>query len=232
MVQLGAGSLEMHNNVVYQAASGSAPAIVRENPASEVDTPFCAPFDKNPWAAGRNVFGTGNWVQNSASLVPVEWTGTRRGNDPLLTNIAQRNLRPRSGSPLVDAGNNAPASPANFPYPSPLPVPVSDPPLRMKMAIGGQQARAWGGRIDIGALEDGVSTAQPRPMNGAQPLIPPKSGTASARDTVDLAAVPASRDIATPPADRAQEKPQRNFVVRWWRNLQRWFDGLARKLRN
>src|SRR3546814_16980934 len=42
MVQLGAGSLEMHNNVIYQAPAGSSPAIVRENPASNVSTPRSA----------------------------------------------------------------------------------------------------------------------------------------------------------------------------------------------
>src|SRR5690606_17755205 len=41
MVQLGAESLEMHNNVVYQLPAGSTPAIVRENPPGEVATPYC-----------------------------------------------------------------------------------------------------------------------------------------------------------------------------------------------
>src|SRR3546814_3174605 len=34
MVQMGAGSLEMHNKVIYQAPAGSSPASVRANPAS------------------------------------------------------------------------------------------------------------------------------------------------------------------------------------------------------
>src|SRR3546814_8209284 len=48
MVQLGAGSLEMHNNVIYQAPAGSSPAIVRENPASNVSTPYCGPQSREP----------------------------------------------------------------------------------------------------------------------------------------------------------------------------------------
>src|SRR3546814_13147378 len=49
MVQLGAGSLAMHNNVIYQAPAGSSPAIVRENPASNVSTPYCGPQIREPW---------------------------------------------------------------------------------------------------------------------------------------------------------------------------------------
>ena len=236
MVQLGAGSLEMHNNVVYQPASGSAPAIVRENPASDVDTPFCAPFGKEPWAAGRNVAGSNNWVQSSATLVPVEWADTLRGSDPMLANIAQRDLRPKAGSPLIDAGNNNPPAPAGFPYPSPLLVPAYEPPLRAKMAIAGQQPRAFShGRIDIGALEGEVTQAiPPKPVNGSQPLIPPKPGATGSRDAVTLAAVNATPDeeAGKPAADNAVKQPSRNVLVSWWRDVQRWFGWLARKFRN
>ncbi|HWU70429.1 MAG TPA: hypothetical protein VN017_03635, partial [Pseudoxanthomonas sp.] len=54
LVQLGQGSLEMHNNVVYQPGAGS-PTIVRENAASSVRRPFCGPPAREPWSDGRKV---------------------------------------------------------------------------------------------------------------------------------------------------------------------------------
>lgn len=181
MVQLGLGSLEMHNNVVYQTASGSTPAIVRENPASDVGQPdVCEPQSREPWSGGRQVAGSNNWVQSGAILIPAEWTGTLRGADPMFANVAQRSLRPRAGSPLLNAGNNSPATPAAFPFPSPQPLPAFDPPLRAKMAIGDQHARLMlSGRIDIGALEQFDIDEAPAMIrvNGAQPLIPPRSQT-------------------------------------------------------
>jgi parallel beta helix pectate lyase-like protein len=178
LVQLGQGSLEMHNNVVYQPSG--APAIVRENPASNVSVPTCGPQSREPWSGGRKVAGSNNWVQTTASLVPAEWSGTLRGADPLLTNIAQRSLRPATGSPLINTGNNAPVTPAAFPFPTPLLLPAFDPPLRTKMAIGGQKARQpVGGIIDIGALEQFESTGgTPIRVNGSQPLIPPRGQAA------------------------------------------------------
>lgn len=171
LVQLGQGRLEMHNNLVYQTGA-SGPAVVRENPASSVDTPVCAPFDREPWASGRKLSGSNNWVQTGASLVPAEWTGTVQGIDPMLTDIAQRQLRPRTGSTLINNGNNAPPAPAGAPFPSPLLLPQNDPPIRTQLAIGGEHGRAAIGGIDIGALES-VATGELVPMNGAQPLIPP-----------------------------------------------------------
>ncbi|WP_368564445.1 right-handed parallel beta-helix repeat-containing protein [Pseudoxanthomonas sp. UTMC 1351] len=186
MVQLGLGSLEMHNNVVYQTASGSTPAIVRENPASDVDQPdFCEPQSREPWSGTRQVAGSNNWVQSAATLVPAEWSGTLRGADPMFANVAQRNLRPRAGSPLINAGNNSPTTPAAFPFPSPQPLPAFDPPMRAKMAIGDQHARLMlSDRIDIGALEqfDIDETPAMIRVNGSQPLIPPRSQATSAQN--------------------------------------------------
>lgn len=170
LVQLGQGSLEMHNNAIYQSA-GSSPAIVRENPASDVATPYCGPQSREPWSNGRQVAGSNNWVQTSASLVPTEWTGTVRGTDPMLTDVAQRSLRPRAGSPLLAAGNNTPVTPAAFPFPSPQLLPAFDPPLRAKLAIGDAHARLVPSRIAIGALEQSDIDNRIR-VHGAQPLIP------------------------------------------------------------
>lgn len=195
LVQLGQGSLEMHNNAIYQTIANSAPAIVRENPASNVDVPYCGPQGREPWSAGRKVAGSNNWVQTSATLVPAEWTGTVRGTDPQLTDIAQRRLRPRAGSPLLAAGNNTPVTPTAFPFPSPQLLPAYDPPLGLKQAIGDAHQRVVPqNRIAIGALEqfDIDDQAQPTLVHGAQPLIPGQ-GPASAAQSP-----PAQGNVAQP----------------------------------
>ncbi len=228
MVQLGLGSLEMHNNVVYQTASGSAPAIVRENPASDVDTPFCGPMGKDPWTSGRKVAGSNNWVQSGAALVPYEWTGTVSGSNPMFVNVAQGNLRPAAGSPLVGSGNNAPPSPSAFPYPSPLSIPGFDPPLRAKMAVGAQHARPIiGSRIDIGALEAGSVASAPIPMNGAQPLLPPRAQAAGhGNDQTATAAQPENAGgpgNGHTPVDKPPEQPH------WWQRIWRWIERLFQR---
>ena len=222
MVQLGLESLEMHNNVIYQTASGSTPAIVRENPASEVDTPYCGPMGKDPWTSGRKVFGTSNWVQSGASLVPYEWTGTLSGSDPRFTALAQYKLRPAAGSPLLDAGSNAPPAPPAFPYPSPLSIPRFEPPQRAKMAMGGAVARPIkGSRIDIGAMEGGSSASAPIPLNGAQPLLPPRAqGTAGGGTAAVAQRQGADTDRAAP-----AEPPQAQELS-WWQRIWRWLERL------
>lgn len=209
LVQLGQGSLEMHNNVIYQPASGSAPNIVRENPASNVDTPYCGPQSREPWSDGRKVAGSNNWVQASAALVPAEWTGTLRGSDPMFTDLAQLNFRPRAGSPLLNAGNNAPATPSAFPFPTPQVLPAFDPPRRTKLAVGDAHARLMlEGRIDIGAFEqfDIDQVSDPIRVNGSQPLIPPRpAGTAAQPVTASQPALVAPGPSALP---AVRERPR------------------------
>lgn len=180
MVQLGAGSLEMHNNVIHQTTTG-APTVVKENSAGDTPEP-CEPQSSTPWTAGRLVAGSNNWVK-SGSVSPSEWTGTRSGSDPGLANVAQLQVRPTSGSALVGNGVNPPAVPSGFAFPSPLTIPLFDPPLRAKMAIGGQKPRVLSsGRISIGALEVSEGTTQPtQPVrsNGSQPLVPTRGSSAS-----------------------------------------------------
>ncbi len=180
LVQLGLESLEMHNNVVYQTGSGAAPNILRVHEASEVEAPYCAPSSREPWTSGRKVAGSNNWVQTSATLVPAELAGTLRGTDPLLANIGQFQLRPLGNSPLVSAGNASPPAPAGFPFPSPLALPLFDPPMRTKMAIGAEVARIPGARIDIGSLESAVGAAPRVRQNGSQPLLPPAAQAVTA----------------------------------------------------
>jgi hypothetical protein len=183
MVQLGAGSVEMHNNVVYQTTAGSSPAILRENPASDVGDPdSCEPQSKEPWANGRKVFGTNNWVQTGAQLIPAEFTGTRQGANPMLVDIASRNLRPAAGSPLIDTANANPPAPPAFPFPSPQLLPAYDPPVRAKMAIGDEHARLpLASRYVIGAFEqfDIDDVIQRIRVNGSQPRVPGTSAGTS-----------------------------------------------------
>jgi hypothetical protein len=225
LVQLGLESIEMHNNVLYQNASGSAPAVLAENPASDVDTPACSPFLREPWSSGRKVAGGNNWFQTSATSVPGELVATLRGSNPQLTDIARRDLRPLAASALVDAGNRSPAAPAAFPFPNPLTIPVYEPPSHAKLAIGAQKARTvQGASIDIGAFEQTGASAAPVPMNDAHPLIPPKVRTlvpasgakpeAAASRTVPAA----SLDAATPVADVARRDEDHAFrlLPPWW----------------
>ncbi|MEL1263977.1 hypothetical protein [Pseudoxanthomonas putridarboris] len=190
MVQLGAGSLEMHNNVIHQTTSG-APVVVKENNSAGTPEP-CEPQSSAAWTAGRKVAGSNNWVK-SGSDAPSEWTGTRSGSDPGLANIAQLQLRPTSGSALVGNGANPPATPSAFPFPSPLAIPQYDPPLRAKMAIGAQKPRVLsGGRISIGALEvseGSTPPAGPILVNGSQPMVPSR-GSGSAGAVSQGAAIP------------------------------------------
>lgn len=149
-VQLGAGSVEMHNNVIW--GSGTTPVnVVEEN--FDVDDPECAPVSTLPWAAGRKVAGSGNWVERGAAMVPPEWRGTLRGDQPGLVDVATRRLRPRRGSPLVAAGMASPAAPGAFAMPWPLPVTLFEPPIRSKLALGRAVPRQVAtGKVDIGAL--------------------------------------------------------------------------------
>src|SRR3546814_18626011 len=118
----------MHNTAIYQPPAGTSPAIVRENPASNVSTPYCGPQSREPWTDGRKVAGSNNWVQSSAQPVPQEWTGTLSGGNPMFANIAQHQIRPAPPPPLVSAGNTHPVHPAAIPRPPPPPPPGSAPP--------------------------------------------------------------------------------------------------------
>lgn len=171
-VQLGLGSLEMHNNVIYQPNTSAAPAIVKENTSAE--TPECAPFVTQPWSNGRQVFGSNNWVETTATSVPPEWTQTTKAADPNLENIAQRRLRPITGSGLIDEGTNTPPAPPAFPFPGPLAIPQFDPPQHAKLAVFSEVPRAvQGGAIDIGAYES-VAVTAPGNLSGVlAPSNPP-----------------------------------------------------------
>ena len=184
LAQLGVGSMEMHNNVVYQT-TGGAPSILRENPASGMEEPYCAPYSAEPWANGRKVAGSNNWVQNGATNVPGEWTGTKYGANPQFANLAQLQLRPADGSPLVGSGVASPPVPSAFPFPSALARPLFNPPARKKLDPGAATARPAAGAIDIGAIAATTQSSAPtqpvapRVRHGARPRVPGVSRTGS-----------------------------------------------------
>ncbi len=249
MVQLGAGSLEMHNNVIHQTTSG-APTIVKENNSGDTPEP-CEPQSSTPWSNGRQVAGSYNWVKTGSS-VPAEWSGTLTGSDPGLVNLAALQLRPTTSSLLIGAGANPPATPSAFPFPSPLAIPLYDPPQRAKLAVGGQQARALtNSRISIGAFEatGGTTPSEPIRVNGSQPLLPPRGGSASKTTSQSggvLVTDAGDGDVATPAigeldtssaqaqgkyakGDVSTEVRKRRFTPPswWWRLLSSWYAPLS-----
>jgi hypothetical protein len=134
----GLESIELHNNV-FVSAAGAGFNLIRTVEAE--------------WRDGRVIAGSNNWIQ-AGSTIPPELTGTVQGADPGFADLAANNLRPAAGSPLIDAGNGAPASPAAHPFIDPLFPPGAHPP-QQAVAEGFGPRRAVG-PIDIGAFEFGT----------------------------------------------------------------------------
>jgi len=157
MAQLGAGSLEMHNNLIHQIGGGEL-RVLRENVVDDTPEP-CGPQGREPWSDGRRVAGSHNWIVAGAH-VPAEWRDTLRGQQPGFADAARLQLRPVADAGLI--GTAAPAAPAAFPYPVPLRLPEFEPPPRQKIEPGQEQARKDIGQPAIGAFagrEAGAATA-------------------------------------------------------------------------
>jgi hypothetical protein len=135
----GIESLEMHNNVFFRVGGAAIDKVVLET--------------RTRWVAGRVSTGSNNWVTTSSALIPTAWTGTLTGANPGFVNIATFDVHPTSTSPLVDAGDGNPQSPAGHPFISPLFPPAFVPPFHTALAVGTAQARPVFGAIDIGAYE-------------------------------------------------------------------------------
>jgi len=119
------------------------------------------------WVGGvARTSGANNWILTAGTAVPAAWTGTLRGSDPGLLDVASGDLRPVQGSPLVDQAAVAAAGPAGFELPRPLPAPLYMP-ARAALPVGGGLPRPSVGRADIGALEYG----------SGPPVLPPDGGT-------------------------------------------------------
>ncbi len=133
----GIQSVEMHNNVIDVSAGGTA-RIERTVEAV--------------WTNGRQIHGSNNWIEAGSSFVPGagEWSATLSGSNPGFTNAAAFDFTPLGGSPLRNAGNNAPASDAGFPFPGPTFPPAFHP---QRASVSAAVARGADGFIDIGAFE-------------------------------------------------------------------------------
>jgi hypothetical protein len=138
----GIDSLELHNNVIWREGASSV-TLVRSVEAQWVTTP--------------KVTGTNNWIDAGFVLnpttLPNSIAGTIVGADPQFTSLAAFNLIPAAGSPLLDAGNGAPASPAGYEIANPLFPPSREPAVRTVLPLGTAALRPVSGTIDIGAYE-------------------------------------------------------------------------------
>lgn len=131
-------SVEIHNNVFHRPVGGAAP-LVRTVEAL--------------WSSGEAIAGQNNWIHSDITSVPLQLTGSVRGMDPMVVEFTGNNLKPASGSPLVDGGTATPEPPPGFTFPFPLFPPAFEPPSGTIVPPGAANVRPDDGKIDIGAFE-------------------------------------------------------------------------------
>jgi len=134
----GLESVEIHNNVFHRPDGGAAP-LVRTVEAL--------------WSSGELIAGKNNWIHSDITSVPLQLTGSVRGTDPAFVDLAINNLRPASGSPLIDVGTSTPEPPPGYSFPLPLFPPAFEPPAGAIASPGAAIVRSNDGTIDIGAFE-------------------------------------------------------------------------------
>jgi len=137
----GIESVEMTNNVLYRPGGGVR--VLEDEDAK--------------WHTGSQVIaGSHNWISAGSTAIPPAWVGTISGTDPGFVDVAARDVRPRPGGPLVNAGTSVTSLSKQFPFPSPLAVPAFTPPRHALAEVGVAPPRAVVGVIDIGAFELGT----------------------------------------------------------------------------
>jgi chitodextrinase len=127
-------SVEMHNNIFYITSYN----VFDDSEAN--------------WVSGRRVSGANNWVHSGANF-PAEWTGTITGTDPGLTDIANNQFWPLTGSVVINEGTMTMTSPEGSPFPNPLAIPIFHPPEGILIPVGTAYPRPNDGELDIGAFE-------------------------------------------------------------------------------
>jgi len=134
----GIESVEMHNNVFYSPDQPGI-TIIRSDDAD--------------WKSGEQIAGRNNWIPNGSLSIPSQWTNTVTGDNPGFKDINSSDIRPDTGSALIDAGSADISGPSGMPFPDPLFPPALHPPLHeIKESLSGS-LRASNGKIDIGAFE-------------------------------------------------------------------------------
>lgn len=134
----GIESLEVHNNVFVSTGS-TGPRILSDSDAD--------------WASGRKLSGVSNWIQNGATSIPSEWTGSVRGASPGFISLSSRDVRLTSTSALINGGATTLPSPSGAAFPNPLAAPLMVPPLHVQAATDTGLSRTLAGTIDLGAFE-------------------------------------------------------------------------------
>jgi hypothetical protein len=133
----GIDGVEMHSNAITRRGGGAVDLI----DDSDVE-----------WAEERTISGTANWV-GAGSKIPPEWQSTTSGADPGFLDVARLDFHPVAASVLSRAGTATPESPVGHPFPSPLALPVYEPPLHALLPPGEAVPRASAGPPSIGAYD-------------------------------------------------------------------------------
>lgn len=152
----GIESLQVDNNVIWRVGGG-AQVVVRDVEAA--------------WVGGTaRITGANNWILTAGTGVPAGFTGSVRGANPMLVDVAGNDLRPAAGSPLINAAAATTMAPAGAAIPNPLPVPLYMP-SRAALAPGAAVPRPSVGAFDIGALEFGSGPPVMAPDGGVVPAV-------------------------------------------------------------
>lgn len=135
-------SVEIQNNVFHTIDPDGTVAIHR---TAEVD-----------WVTGSAIIsGSNNWIKTGALRVPPTLTGTIYGDDPGFMDPAGNDLRPATGSPLIDGGVLPTVPVPGHEIPNPLQTPLKMPPMAQIEVLGTAQDRPFvpNDQWDIGAYE-------------------------------------------------------------------------------
>ncbi len=134
----GIESLEAHNNVFWRQGTDGM-RVVREAEAA--------------WTSGRSrIGGSNNWIDSGSSYVPAGFVNNRVGTDPGFTNVSAADFRPKAGSPLLNAANPSPATPAGFEIKRPASMAKRLAPRRLQ-TLPGIAFPPPQGLTDIGAYQ-------------------------------------------------------------------------------
>ena len=137
-------TFEAYNNILY--STGGNAAVYRLTEPSGPDVV---------------IVGQNNWVQNGWTDIPSEWTGTLKGSDPGFVSLADWDLRPTDGSPLIDTGTENTTMEGDSAFVSPLVDVHFQPTARALTVAGSPLLRPVDAKVDIGAYEYGSDAVVP-----------------------------------------------------------------------